>query len=291
MNLLNKLFFETWWFTYYRNDAKDMHWKKIYCSGRYWCADPFVVKDGCNTYAFCEVMDTKKSRGLIGCVELDEDNRSEMRVIMDLGCHASYPNVFKYDGSWFMIPETSARRTIELYRAVEFPYIWDRGTPILNNINAVDTTIFIENGIIYVFIYEPNGNKNRLSIGVLNLEQNMIEDIKLVKEYDAKIGRPAGGIINKDGQLFRPTQYGVNYYGERIDLYKITDFPSLYNEIKSSVIDESICSVRPLGYKYKGIHTYNLVDGIEIIDKQFRVFKLLRPIKLLFKRFHIGGYK
>jgi hypothetical protein len=50
-----------------------------------------------------------------------------------------------------MIPETRERRTLELYRAVEFPQKWELVKILAENVAAVDSTIFDYSGKLWLF--------------------------------------------------------------------------------------------------------------------------------------------
>lgn len=298
--ILYKLFYETRWVVYYRktekpfvsnSDCSTGKWHKVDTKKRFWCADPFIIRDNANFYLFCETMDIKKSRGLVGIGKLNPDGDTTIEKILDLGCHVSYPNVFKYGDSWYMIPETSARKTIELYRSTSFPYEWEKVSDLVENIHAVDSTVHVTDDGVYVYIYEPNGKHNELSRGKIDFSVNRIVAMEKLITYDDKIGRPAGGFVEVEDNLYRPTQYGSNYYGEKIVIYKVPDADSEeYYENNVFEIDQTYCK-DDLFRKVTGTHTYGWCDGIEIIDKKYSVFDLLRPIRLLFKKLRVGGYR
>lgn len=112
---------------------------------RMW-ADPFPVEHDGHLYIFVEQQFTGKN-GTLGYIELFDDlSCGEFRPILETDCHLSYPNVFCVDGTWYMIPETHERRTIDLYRAERFPDRWSFERTLIGEIEAVDTTAFSANG-------------------------------------------------------------------------------------------------------------------------------------------------
>ena len=51
-----------------------------------------------------------------------------------------------------MIPETCANKTIELYKCLEFPFKWELQQNLMENLDAVDTTIHFHNGKYWMFV-------------------------------------------------------------------------------------------------------------------------------------------
>lgn len=295
IKIIDRLFFEGTWKCVYRKketsslNSSDNKFFEIIAARRYWCADPFIAKEKNDYYFLCEIMDRKISRGLLGAGRIRENENSKIEKIIDLGCHTSYPDVFKYKDKWYLVPETLDRKTIELYEAVEFPYKWEKISNLYENVNAVDTTIFEKNGQLFAFVYEARGNDNNLSIGHVNMETKKIDKIYKVVHYDSKLGRPAGSVYNVNGCTYRPTQYGVNFYGEKI-VSKVFNFDSdtfRYDECDSSEITAD--KIIP-NKNIVGTHTYNICGDFEIYDLLYKKFYPLRPIYLLLKKFEIGGF-
>jgi hypothetical protein len=52
-------------------------------------------------------------------------NHGEPFAVLERSYHLSYPFIFRWGSDIFMIPETSDNRTVEVYRAVEFPGKWE----------------------------------------------------------------------------------------------------------------------------------------------------------------------
>ncbi|HVF97963.1 MAG TPA: hypothetical protein VM871_11605, partial [Flavisolibacter sp.] len=89
-------------------------------------ADPFVVeKDGVN-YLFFEEMDYTNNKAHIVVITIDEAKIfSESKVVLERPYHLSYPFLFAHNGDYYMIPETAANKTVELYKATAFPFKWE----------------------------------------------------------------------------------------------------------------------------------------------------------------------
>lgn len=302
--LLKRLFFEgTWACAYRKLDQDDKNqittdktknvYKIIPVNKEYWCADPFIVENNGRVYIFCEMFDRKKKKGMLGFCEVIDDAVSEVKLIKELDCHASYPCVFTYKGEYYMIPETGKNQTVELYRAESFPEKWTLDKVLINECDAADTTVYMENGEIFLFIYNPGSSvKNRsLNIGKLNMETKQIEDVKQAATYEDKIGRPAGNILKMAEKLIRPTQYCVNMYGEKI-IYKEISGVNCSRYVEKDVGYLTINSIEiDRNYKIRCVHTINRCGGYEVIDVFYRKFSPLRILEGILKKLKIGGYQ
>lgn len=302
MDPKKKLFSEGYWECYFRKASNSIlipgnnvgKWNKLSIERRYWCADPFPVHYHGEEYVFCEVMDRKKSYGMLGCGKLSEKGTTKISVIQDIGCHTSYPDIFTWQDELYMIPETVERHTIELYRCRRFPNQWEKIAALLTNTKAVDTTVFTYQDKIYLFVYEEFSGTCRLSLGELSMEKKIVENLRVVRQYDQRIGRPAGRIIRKGDQYFRPTQYGVNFYGERIVFYEFT-IDYVNGDLRYTEKEDMAIGIDDLEFENKsrfiGTHTYNYDNEYEVVDFCKKRFYPERPILLILKKMGIGGYQ
>ncbi len=298
--IINKLFFEESWACAYRiidkaeqdgltSDSVKTSFTLISTKQRYWCADPFLIEDNGKTYLFCEMFDRHKSKGLLGICELIGNKTTEIKLIMELNCHTSYPCVFSYKNNWYMIPETLENRNIELFRAESFPNKWTLDKNILDKYEAVDTTVFEYEGEIYLFIYNLGyNNSNRtLSICKLDMEEKKIKELKTVVTYLEKVGRPAGNIISIKDKLIRPTQYCENIYGEKIIYKEISFYNDKYLEKDyDSLSPDSIQTDKKI--KVLGVHTINRCGNYEVVDLYYKRFYPFRPIEVALKKFMVN---
>ncbi len=53
---------------------------------------------------------------------------------------------------YYMIPESSAKKDIQLYAATDFPLKWELKKILMDDVVAVDTTIYKENDTYWMFI-------------------------------------------------------------------------------------------------------------------------------------------
>lgn len=232
-------------------------------------ADPFVISRGELHYIFLEEFDYSKDKGHISVITLDEiGNQLQTQTIIDRPYHMSYPFIFEWNDVYYMIPETSSNKTIELYKCLGFPDKWEFVGNIMNNINAKDSTLFFHNQKWWLFTSVNETGNNSLPFNELFIY--FTNDIFSNKWHqhadnpvitDSKLSRSAGGIFIQEGEIFRPSQDCSGSYGKALNFNKI----SKIDEFEYS--ETLVSRVEPLWDKrLKGIHTYNHNNLISVID-------------------------
>lgn len=240
---------------------------------RYW-ADPFPVADGDDRYIFLEEFVRDRGQAHIAVVRVGADGRAEPPVkILERNYHLSYPLVFRWDGQYYMLPETRGNRTVEVYRADHFPDTWTLHRVLLHEINAVDATLEEIDGRWWLFA-------NVAAEGAANLDELHLfyadhpfgpwqpHRFNPVKS-DARSARPAGRLIRADGALIRPSQDCSGRYGRAVILNRIVRLdPDGYAEEEIGRIEPS----QRVGVL--GTHTVNLANGMVCLDGVLRAPRL-----------------
>lgn len=185
--------------------------KKIINRPGHYLADPFVISKGNSTYCFVEEYSFKHKKGWISVYELSEFSSKFIGVVLEEPFHLSYPYVFEFDGVFYMLPETSTVGQIRLYKCDVFPQKWSLFKVLMSDVNAADTMIFEHSDRWWMFTnIDPNvtgDNCSELSI--------YYSDSPLSTEWKSHPLNPIyvnsdrsrnGGIIRKDGRIFRVSQ-------------------------------------------------------------------------------------
>ena len=235
-------------------------------------ADPFLLEEGGATYLYFEDDDWGAGRGHISYARVDADGRvaSEPETALARPYHLSYPFVFRHRGEVFLIPESSANGTVELYRADPFPTNWTLEQVLLRDVHALDATLHDDGDRLWLFACltapgaSPNDDLHLWSSTALTgpWEPHPLNPVV----SDARSARPAGRIFRQGADLVRPSQdcsqrYGFAIVFNRIDV--LTD--DNYRETAVGRIDP--------GW-HPGVlatHTYNFGGGVEVIDGIRRV--------------------
>lgn len=256
-------------------------------SYRYWTADPFVVKENGKYYLFFEMYDRLKRKGLLGCREVSESGFGKMHVIYESGRHLSYPFIYKKDGVYYIVPESNKIGELFRLRCVDFPLKWEKEKVLLYE-KLVDTTIFTQNGMDF-YISQRVSDDNVFDRIDLFYDKNAgIEECSAnpVKK-DLKTARCAGKLFEQDGKLIRPSQNCADGYGAGLNFNEVLEISeSTFRErMISEVLPEDIILDRE--NHFTGIHTYNRIDNVEVIDLKrksgINILNIVGAILKLFK--------
>jgi hypothetical protein len=197
-------------------------------------ADPFMCRDGANWYLFFEVVNHLSHRGEIGlAVSPDGMTWKYQRIVLAEPFHLSYPHVFEWNGSYYMIPEGSAGGAIRLYRAAKFPYQWERIGNLIEGPRFADASILRHGDTWWLFTdagADPTHPVLRLYFSDDLLGPWREHPLSpLVR--DPHFSRPAGRIVVVDGTPVRFTQDIYPVYGSSVSAFAITRLtPTEYEE-------------------------------------------------------------
>lgn len=247
-----------------------------------WAADPMLVDDGDRTWLFYEAV--KNDKGRIEVAEILEGCRvSEPWVILEDRCHYSYPFVFRNEGTWYMIPESSAAGEVRLYRADDFPFRWELQTVLLRE-RAVDTTVFECGGSHWLLTFLPDAGTERVlprAFTVADWREPVLREVPWTK-FDPLWVRGAGPVFMSGGQLTRPAQISrERRYGDGLVFYRM-DPASDYRETPAFELGER--DVRIRGYFTDGLHTYSACERYEAIDVRCRTADPLKIVKRILRK-------
>lgn len=243
-----------------------------------WCADTLLFEDGGEHYLFVEQYDKKKDKGAIGYYTIENGSPVSKGVIIEKSYHMSYPFVFKHEGAIYMIPESSANSTVDLYVAEEFPNKWRLLKHLIKAEKYVDSTVWEQHGQFYVLTYKKQANSQLgktewvLAVFILDMESlslNMVSE----QAYSTNIGRPAGHLFMRNGLLIRPAQDCSKKYGESIILYAVDSFDSDGEYVEHEVERISLRQLKT-DKRIDRFHTYSRDSKYEVIDAYMEKFDL-----------------
>lgn len=271
----NKYYLEQWILMFSINkDFSSSLWryKKILPpKDRFW-ADPHVISKDNKYYIYIEEFIYKTNKGHIALLIMDENGKyNEPVTILDRPYHLSYPFIFESDGDYYMIPESYENKTIELYKCVEFPYVWEFKMNLMDRVTAVDATVFYHYDRWWMFVnmVENEGASTFDELYLFYSDKLMSNDwqphpLNPVVS-DCKRARPAGKIFRENGILYRPSQNCSRRYGYGFNINEITVIDQ-YN-YKESLVSE----IKPnWDANIIGTHTYNRVQSLHIIDAIYK---------------------
>ncbi|ODT09629.1 MAG: hypothetical protein ABS35_42790 [Kaistia sp. SCN 65-12] len=232
--------------------------------GQRFYADPFLWEQDGRRFLFVEEFPYSTGKGVISLSEVGRDGKVETpRVVFETDCHLSYPFLFAHEGAVWMIPETSGRRTVELYRADPFPDRWTLHSVLLDDVDLGDATLQQVGDSWWMFA--ASRERWTSSWDALSLYhapspfgpwQAHLGNPVMV---DLRSARPAGRILDIDGRLVRPVQNCDGLYGAALGFAEIRSLtPSDYAQTLSA-------TALPWGDNL-GLHSFNRSATLEVID-------------------------
>ena len=239
-------------------------------------ADPFVLWRGGLAHVFCEEFPYATGKGVISVFTIERDGAaSQPRIVLEKPFHLSYPMVFERDGQVYMIPETSANRTVELYRATRFPDQWVLESTLLRDVSASDATLLEQDGRLWLFAaLADSGGSDWDTLGIfhaLRLTGPWTPHAANPVLVDAGSARPGGMMFKRDGALIRTAQDCREGYGSGLALCRVDRLdPENYAQ---SVLAR--LGPRP-SWGANGLHTLNAACGLEVIDCAGRRLRRIR---------------
>ncbi len=234
--------------------------------GKRYFADPFLFRHEGVTHLFCEEVPYATGRGILSVLALGENGPAGPALpVLELPFHLSYPMMFERGGAVFMIPETCANRTIELWRAERFPGRWVKEAVLIDNVAASDATLIEHDGLLWIFAAIGEGPRSSWDALGLYWADNLLgpwhphPDNPVV--IDARCARPAGLMVRRGPKLLRPAQNCVGGYGAGLAIGEVT---RLDREVFAQKIIARLPP--PAGLRAGGAHTLNSGFGFEVID-------------------------
>lgn len=234
---------------------------------KFW-ADPHILQRDDKYYVYFEEYLYDTGKGHISVLTIDEaGNYSEPTTVLSTDYHLSYPFVFEYEGTTYMVPESIEDKTIQLYECKEFPHKWEHKQNLQDDIEAADATLFEHDGMWWMFanIAEQEGSSIHDELHIFYADSPLSTDWKPHSMNpvvsDCKTARPAGKIFNENGRIYRPSQncsvrYGYGFNLNEIELLTTTEYK-----------EKTVSRVEPNWEKHiVGTHTFNRVGNLHVID-------------------------
>lgn len=245
---------------------------------RYWIADPFLFEHGNEVYIFAEMYDYLRRRGVIGCAKITKGCVGKWKPVIIEPYHLSYPYIYEKQGEIFIVPESGSNRSLDVYRAVEFPHKWEKYTQLRRGRKLADTTLIESDGIQYGITYDVSDTQH-YKVVLLDLEKNA--DICLEMSNIEK-RRPAGKFFGIGDTLYRPAQNCVDGYGKGIVIYRV------FENNQNQYDEEQLAEIFPENLAFSknifldGMHTYNRCEKYEVIDIKTRRFNVLNLLSRIY---------
>jgi len=229
---------------------------------KFW-ADPFPVKHQGKYFVFLEEYLYRDDKAHISVLEVSPSGCGDPVPVLKQPYHLSYPFVFQWNDRYFMIPETGAQKTVELYECKSFPAEWEKVAVLLEGVSARDATLFENDGLWWMFVAiadTPTSDELYLFYSETPLGPWLPHKRNPIKS-DVRNSRPAGRLFRWNGDLYRPAQNSSERYGYGVTINRIRTLTT------EEFVEEEVSKVLPKWRKdLRGTHTINACEDLTVID-------------------------
>jgi len=252
-----------------------IRWIKNPYQNETWYADPFILSENENEFVILvEEFPFAKEKGRISRLVVSKSDWKiiDVKVLLELDTHLSFPCYFRQEGKVFIYPENSASGKSIIY---EYNEQNEELSPIglLNDNPLTDAVIYDIDGHRFILSTQhPRENKNILDIYRMQGMKSDSIPIQTIR-FEENIARNAGVPFVSKGKLIRPAQISNKGYGEGMILQEVRciDGKFRFEELKRMYSPFSKCSI--------AFHTMNVFQNRYIIfDAQGYKHSILGPI-------------
>jgi hypothetical protein len=194
-------------------------------------ADPFAVRENGEWFLFFEIDSVSTHQGEIGlATSTDSTHWVYRQIVLNEPFHLSYPQVFNWDGVYYMIPESHQANAIRLYRADPFPTGWTHIADLIAG-DYQDPTIVRHEGRWWLFASTgQNENMNLFYADELTGPWHAHAQNPVIRN-DRTRARCGGRIREINGRLIRFAQDCLDRYGHQLIGFEVTSLtPNAYDE-------------------------------------------------------------
>jgi hypothetical protein len=244
----------------------DQGWRELADDGSRFYADPFPIDYRGVVTLFVEDFSHRTQKGIISAVAFGSEGPIGVpEPVLELDYHLSYPFVFEHDGAVWLIPESCAARSIDLYRATAFPRGWIKHSTLVSDIVASDATIqkIGDRWWMFATVRDDGGeHSDTLHLwSASDFRGPWAPHARNPVLVDIASARPAGRLVERDGAILRPVQDCRNGYGNALTIARIAT-------LDDDAFEQTIEARLQAGQQWLGsrMHTLNSAGGLEFID-------------------------
>jgi hypothetical protein len=214
-------------------------------------AHPFMAMEAGRMHLFFTLKSTSAGTGVIGVAESVDGLKWTYRgVAVREEAVLSYPCVFKSDGRYFMVVE-STDNVIRLYRATQFPQKWERDAELIRGDKLVSPTIVQHQNRWWLFVGAGNATLRLFHADTLKGPWAEHPRSPIVAN-DANIARPAGRPVVVNGKLYRFAQDCEPVYGAAVVAFEITTLTE--TDYRERALEKTLVSATGSGWNSAAMH-------------------------------------
>jgi hypothetical protein len=256
-------------------------WTDLPDDGLRFYADPFPIQHKGRLTLFVEEFDHLQRKGLISALAFDDQGPiGRPEPVLELPYHLSYPFVFADGDDIWMVPESCAAGTIDLYRATRFPSGWRHEARLVEGVTASDATLLKHDGRWWMFatVRDDGGTySDTLHIwSAPDFKGPWTPHPRNPVLIDIASARPAGRFVHRHGALMRPVQDCRTGYGDALGLARVL-------RLDDNGFEQIVETTLHAGPLWPGcrLHTLNEAGGFEFIDGSGHARRRIRAPRAL----------
>lgn len=265
-----------------KSDKLNIHWMKHNYTDR-WFADPYLLEvTDKQIVVLVEEFCYKLRKGRIARLVVSRPDYvlQDMKIILELPTHLSFPVIYRKDNEVYVMPENSKSGGIVIYRYDDQNFKLEKVQEV-SMLPLTDATIVkLKSGEEYVFSTKlPNPNGDELQIYSFDGKTMLMDEKPIASvSFPSNIARNAGDAFYIDEQMYRPAQDCNKCYGNGIVIQKV-------NKEGNTFMFETINSFHSDNPDYSlGYHTFNMKKGLIVVDgHRYRFPKMVQLLNFLSK--------
>ena len=275
-SIFGRIFYSPHWRIGWRFATDEDVWSRGNLGGQPWntlpnlpfrfFADPFPTVWQGQTWLFFEDFDHRRGKGQISAMEFGAGGPAgEVMSILREPWHLSFPYIFEWEETLWMLPESSENKAVSLYRADRFPFRWVKELDLIIDIEASDSIIVRFNDRLWLFTTVPSGARDVSDslhlFHAKSLFGPWLPHARNPVLIDGASARSAGPAVLRNGTLWRVVQDCERRYGAALGLAKVT-------RIDEEGFEQKVERVIKPDHHWPGwrLHTLSRAGALECID-------------------------
>ncbi len=243
-----------------------------------WYADPFLLEVTDKNFV---VLVEEFRYGKIGRIAKLEVDRKSMNIVsevilLDLPTHLSFPIFYRDGEDIYIYPENCASGSLSLYKYNRILNVFTYVKTLVDR-PLTDAVVYhdvrMSGGGYYLLATDcrkEDGSNDEMLIFHSDRIDGDYEQVQIVN-FDRKIARNAGVIVNIKGVSYRVAQDCTKSYGYSMIFQKIK------NDEQNMFSFENVSQILPRSLWY-GTHTFNVCGDWAVVDVNVAVYPLIRRL-------------
>ena len=177
--------------------------------------------------------------------------------------------MFRWNGEWFLIPESQTTGRIDIYRFNPFPYSVSHCKTVMNGVSAADATLVEVDGRWWMFVtIAAHDTWNVDELFLFHADDPFgpwLPHPKNPIKSDVRCARPAGRVFDDRAGMYRPAQDCSRTYGYAVRLQEIKVLS------ETDYVEDEVTAIFPdWSSEIVATHTINFAGALSVIDVQRR---------------------